>query len=93
MVRVHVSANASKHLLEIANFLGPSLAGESFMARFEAATELLAEFPEAGRRDHPRNQRFRYLIVRDYLVNYEITVDGVVIRSIIHGARVKRRRR
>ena len=92
MVPVRLSETAAKDLLDIAAFLGPSVAGESFMSRFDAASQLLAEFPEAGRRDHPRNPRFRYLIVREYILNYEITVDGVVIRSVMHGARVRRRR-
>lgn len=88
-MKVRLTARARAYLRKEAAYLRQHSrpAAEAFVERIGQARQTLARFPEIGfgpdRLPIPRSHR---LVVGEYLIDYDVSVDAVVINSIRHGA-------
>lgn len=94
MTIVELSEDAVSDLLEICAFLGPSIAGERFLAAVLRARENLKLFPNMGSTGHPLAVGRRVIQLRSgYLMTYEVQAGDdpgeqrVVLRRIVHRTR------
>lgn len=91
---VHKPA-AVRDLREIVAFIAEDnpVAAQKLRDQIDRQVGLLAEFPEMGplaQDEHLRQQGYRLLSVAGYLVFYVVTPEEVLIRRVLHGARLYR---
>lgn len=83
---------AEEDFTEIVSYIAAEnpTAANSLAAKIEKNLELLTENPLMGRipRDEEiRNLRYRYLIVKNYIIFYTNENKTILIHRILHGAR------
>lgn len=82
---------ARRDLFDIADYIAADseAAAERFVDELEAHVDLLAEAPYLGS-VCPHSQRYRQLIHGNYIVYYSVHRAEIVIRAVVHGARLFR---
>jgi toxin ParE1/3/4 len=88
MPKVRLSTRAREYLTKEARYLRDrnQAAALAFVARMRDAQKLLSDFPELGpgKNGLPLND-MRCLVVGDYLMDYQIRGDEVLVLAIRHG--------
>jgi toxin ParE1/3/4 len=65
-----------------------------FVERIIEAVESLEKFPEMGRRvPEAEEENIRELLFHNYRIIYRVETDGILILTVIHGARDLSRKR
>ena len=92
MPKVRMSAKARAYLRKEAKYLRDrnQAAAAAFSARMKHARELLSDFPElgTGKMGLPHSD-MRCLVAGDYLMDYQIRGDEVLILAIRHGRQLE----
>jgi plasmid stabilization system protein ParE len=92
MRKVRLSTNAKIYLTQEAKYLRDrnGAAAAAFVARMRHARELLAKFPElgTGKKGLPHSD-MRCLVVGDYLLDYQIRGEEILILAIRHGRQLE----
>jgi len=92
MTTVRISARARTYLSNEARYLrdrNPA-AATAFVARMRHARQLLVDFPElgSGKKGLPHSD-MRCLVAGDYLIDYQVRADEVLILAIRHGRQME----
>ena len=92
MAKVRMSTRAKAYLTKEAKYLRDrnAAAAAAFLARIRHARQLLADFPEigTGKRGLPLSD-LRCLVVGDYLMDYQVRGNDVLILAIRHGRQLE----
>jgi toxin ParE1/3/4 len=87
---VRLSRQATQDLEAITQMLaeqaGARVASQ-YIARFEAAFDLLADNPLIGPASDHFGPGLRRLVVRPYIVVYELRTDHILVVRVLHGRR------
>lgn len=88
MSRVRLAARATSDLIEIGTYVAADnpAAALRLIDDLREKAELLAHFPELGRRDDSRPGR-RLYVVGSYVIIYREEPGGVFILRVVHGRR------
>ncbi|WP_375460119.1 type II toxin-antitoxin system RelE/ParE family toxin [uncultured Enterovirga sp.] len=86
--RLILSPAAERDLVGIWRYIETDnrAAADRFLRLLGAKSDLLLAFPGLGRTWRPMGQR-RIYPVRDYLILYRETADGILVLRYIHGRR------
>jgi toxin ParE1/3/4 len=89
MTNVFLSVGAEVDLLEITSFVssGDEVLVRKFVARFTEVLNMLAEYPEMGRKRDDLRPGLRSISFSPYLVIYQIQSEGIEVVRLVHGAR------
>jgi plasmid stabilization system protein ParE len=84
---LRLTSKAEADLERIASYLSGTIAGESFVDRFEDALGQLKAFPLSGRLERRLGSDRRVLYLGPFILSYTVNEEEIVIRRIKHGAR------
>lgn len=92
MVRVELSLDAQRDLLEIAAYIttesGSRQRGEEFLDGVFATCETLASQPAMGElRAEFKTSLYRSFSVGRYVIYFQPTAAGIVVARVLHGSR------
>lgn len=84
-----ISPQASFDLAQINDYLfaGNSEAADRFLSNITQKFELLANFPNMGRRRDQLSSSLRSFTVDDYLIFYRLIEDGIEVVRVVSGYR------
>lgn len=92
MPKVRMSTRAKVYLTTESRYLRDRnrAAATAFVVRMKQAPEILSQFPElgTGKKGLPHSD-MRCLVVGDYLIDYQIRGDEVLILAIRHGRQLE----